>query len=138
MKIKYEISITTSLEPTVLTRNILFQLRNLHYLVINSCDYLVEFRDDDWEFRNKSDILKKVDSGRFEIILIGDSIKLKYTYYVSIFTEILISFMIFILSFVIIDSYYALLAIVPLYLQLLIRMNKLKHASKELIHNIVS
>ncbi|HTD39052.1 MAG TPA: hypothetical protein VK671_00425 [Mucilaginibacter sp.] len=136
MKIKYQISETSRLEPQVIMDKALIQLNAQHYIIENKADNIISFKDDNWQIRSKGTGFRKVDKGSFEITPLNEGSLIRYTYYVSFLPETVITTILVILSFT--QSYFIILIDLPFLIQLGVRIYTLKDVSKQMIKRLAN
>ena len=136
MKIKFQISEISLLEPQAVNDKILLLLKKQNYIIENRTNSAIAFKDDNWEMRSKGTGFRKVDKGLFEIIPSNEGTLIKYTYYISFLPELVITTVIVIIS--IFPSYLILFIDLIFLIQLLIRIYTLKDASTEMIKRLAS
>jgi hypothetical protein len=134
-KIKFQISKESQLEPQVLMDKIASQLMMQSYIITDRNINAISFTDDNWQFRSKHESFKKIDEGDFKIIVFEKNMLIKFTYYISFLPELLITSILLFFGFL--QSFFILIIAVPLLIQLVFRIDKLKKVSEELILSIV-
>jgi len=134
MKVKFQISEISLLEPQIVNEKILLLLKQQNYLIGNRTNSVITFKDDNWKIRSKGSGLGKVDKGFFEVASTNEGTLIRYTYYISFLPELVITTVIIIIS--IFQSYLILLIALIFLIQLLIRIYTLKDASTGIIKSL--
>lgn len=139
MKLKFELLKETNVGPQTLDERIHSILTKQNYIITHSVpNTAITFKDDEWEFRPMSDIDKKVDSGKFDIISLNGETKIKYTYYISLIPQLVMVAIIFFFAFVAVKNNLVLFMLPMVIIQLCIRINSLKKVSTNLIATILT
>jgi hypothetical protein len=134
MKIKFQVSETSLLEPQVLIDKMLLVLKKQNYIIENTTSNIISFRDDNWEMRSKNAVFRKVDKGVFEVAPTNEGSLIKYIYYVSFLPEIIITTIILVGFFAL--SHLVLLIALPLWIQLGVRIYTLKDVSEQMLKRL--
>lgn len=139
MKLKFELLKETDVDQQTLDERIHSILTKENYIITHSVpNTAITFKDDVWEFRPMSDIDRKVDSGKFDIISMNGETKIKYTYYISLIPQLVMVAIIFFFTFVVIKNNLVLFMLPMVMIQLCIRINSLKKASTNLINTVLA
>jgi hypothetical protein len=136
MKIKFQISETSQLEPQAVIDKILLLLKKQNYIIEDRTNSVISFKDDNWEMRSKNTGFRKVDKGSFEVTLANEGTLIRYIYYISFLPEIIITAIVLFGTFAL--SHLVLLIALPLWIQLGVRIYTLKDVSTEMIKRLAS
>ena len=140
MKLKFAITrYVRAQEEECLIDKIQLLLIEKKYLVKNVTNESMEFTDNDFEFRSKSDYFIKVDKGYFEIISLSSLQKnLRLTYYVSLTTPILVVLIIVFFSLVIfVEPFCLFFILLPLF-QEIYRIFSLRSTTNQMMDDILN
>ena len=138
MYIKYRIEKETVLKGDLLIGKIAYLLARQDYIVTARTRERLLFKDDNWQIRAKNALLSLVDKGEFEVTALVDGSSLvRYTCYISVLPLLVITFILAV-TIIWLDYYYILIIALPFFIQFVVRMNRLKEVSNEMLEGITS
>jgi len=135
MRIKYKKLIrSTDIEPSVLLKRMVAELNREGYQITSQTQSSVEFKNNIWGGGSRTDVLKKVDGGQFNIILEEKTIVLSY--YLSPVFEILASCIV--VFFGILRDYHILFFFAIIAVMFFIRIISQKTVGNRMIENLAN
>jgi hypothetical protein len=136
LRIKFNASQATDLDPTVLIKLIIDELNKTDgYRIIMETRQYVAFKYNILGPGYRTDVFKNVDGGKFEIKLKERSV-LSLNYYISFVFEAIASFILIILG--VVQDYHLFYFIIFIVIMFLIRIISVKMAGERMIDSILS
>jgi hypothetical protein len=89
MKLKYQISQTTDLEPQIIIERIRLKLEYKKYSVVDVTDSSIKFKERPWALMWNFEAVRRLDGGRFEIGVSGNGMSVNLLYYLNILPPLL-------------------------------------------------
>jgi|ERR1700754_4428823 len=123
----------TNIEPSVLLKRMIAELNKGGYQITSQTQSSVEFKNNIWAPGSRTDIFRKVDGGKFNIIL--EERTIIFSYYLSPVFEILASCII--AFFGIIRDYHILFFIVFIAVMFFIRIISQKTVGNRMMENLI-
>jgi hypothetical protein len=90
MKLKFQVSQSTDLQPPVIIERILLKLRDYTYSVIDVADNSVSFKERPWRLMSNIQAARRLDGGQFEIEVSNNRISLCLHYYLDLLPLLLL------------------------------------------------
>ncbi len=90
MKIRFKTTQSTTLAPNVLIGKIVSTLDQRNYRVTNINSNIVEFNDNPWKLMWNHEAVKRFDGGKFEATISGNNTLITFSWYRSLWSQILI------------------------------------------------
>jgi hypothetical protein len=138
MKIKFQVSQTTNLEPSIIIDRILILLKDKKYRIQEVTDNSITFDDDPWVLRWNFQQIRRLDGGRFEICASDGSKSVSFKCYLDILQTLLL--LSAILIFLIVQWDYTGLLFLGLFILIVgsIQITTSKDVAREMVREILS
>jgi hypothetical protein len=138
MKLKFQVSQTTLLDPDTIKGLIMLKLKDEEYRIQDSDKNSIAFDDDPWVMRWNFQLAGRLDGGQFEITPLNDSVLVTLKYYINLNAPAII--WVIISTFLVINGeYYAPLFLSSFYILAIFSSSLFKKStSKDLLHDILN
>lgn len=100
MKLRYKVSVSTKLQPHIITDKIISALVNDKYTINKITNNSVQFDEDPWQLIRNLKNIRRFSGGIFKLEVSESDVLVSFNYYIDLLPLVLIlSFVVFVLFF---------------------------------------